>query len=495
MSASKTAAQIVKVAAKKNGVELNTRPPSAADQLVKLAEARYRFGQSDEGEPFAVATGGPYLARLLRGAGHSVRAELAAAYVAEHGKVPSASALTDALMALEGRAQQCDPTTLHLRVAAVPGGILVDLGRTDGMLVHVGPHQWQLRRPTDGPLFRRTKITGELPEPVSGGDLTPLWDSINVRERDREVLLGYLVAALVPDIAHPILLLTGEQGTGKTTAGRRLVDLIDPSAVPLRTQPRDEQGWGVAAAASHVVGLDNLSSISPWFSDAMCRAVTGDGVISRRLYTDSDVHVLAFRRVLLLTSIDTGALRGDLAERLLTVELERIPPDQRRTDAELAEGAEHTRAGILGALLDLLAQVLAVLPEVRGTLAERPRMADYAEVLAALDRVRGTDSLGDYLAAGQRLSRDVVDADPVGAAVDELLTHEQTWRGPAKVLLDELARLAVPGKDWPTSPRALTGRLRTLAPALRAVGVEVDTGRANGSRFVLLHRAAGSEAA
>ena len=58
--------------------------------------------------------------------------------------------------------------------------------------------------------------------------------------------------------------------------------------------------------------LDNVSDIQPWLHDAICRAVTGDGLLRRQLYTDSDVSVLAFRRVVALTSIDPGRLAATL---------------------------------------------------------------------------------------------------------------------------------------------------------------------------------------
>jgi hypothetical protein len=52
------------------------------------------------------------------------------------------------------------------------------------------------------------------------------------------------------------------------------------------------------------VVLDNISGIPDWLSDALCRAVTGDGMVRRRLYENDDLTVLAFRRVVALTSID-----------------------------------------------------------------------------------------------------------------------------------------------------------------------------------------------
>lgn len=97
-----------------------------------------------------------------------------------------------------------------------------------------------------------------------------------------------------------MLALLGEQGTGKSSATKNLVQLVDPSPVPLRKPPRDADGWVTAASGSWVVGLDNLSTIPPWLSDSLCRAVTGDGDgdVRRELYSGDGLSVFSFRRVI-----------------------------------------------------------------------------------------------------------------------------------------------------------------------------------------------------
>src|SRR5258708_22718394 len=99
-----------------------------------------------------------------------------------------------------------------------------------------------------------------------------------------------------------------------------------------------------------MIEIDNITTISGWWSDALCRAVTGDGWMRRKVYTDSELAVLSFRRVVLLTSIDAGALRGDLGDRLLLADLEPIPASGRRSEVELDHAIEASRARILGAL-------------------------------------------------------------------------------------------------------------------------------------------------
>lgn len=443
---------------------------SQADQLVELVEDRYRLGVSAVGEPFAVPLLGPQVVRMLRGRGGSLRAELASEYAADHSKAPSSSALADALLVLQGRAQQQPPETLHLRVAQHAGSLLLDLGGMCGRVVRVDPGGWTVL-PSGPVLFRRSEASGPLPAPVPGGSLDELRRMLNVPAADWPLVVAWLVAALLPDVPHPVLALMGEHGTGKSSAARLLGGLIDPSPAQLRSAPRDVEGWAVAAAGSWVVGLDNISTVPDWFSDSLCRAVTGDGMVRRALYTDSGLSVLAFRRVVLLTSIDPGALRGDLADRLLGVECQLIDDAGRLEEAQLAADWAAAHPRVLGALLDLTAAVLEVLPGIH--LTRRPRMADFGRVLAAVDEVMGSKGLARYAGQGAALAAEVVESDAVAAAVRALVPAggDAVEHTPAKLL--ELTSPERPGRDWPANPRALSARLKRAAPALRVVGVEV----------------------
>ena len=323
------------------------------------------------------------LAHNLRGR-DALRTRLAGQYYDKYTASPAGSALTDALTVLEGQAERNDPEPVALRVA--PAGertVVLDLGGVDGRCVLVGPAGWQMLDRVSGAV-PAVGPDGATARASRGGDLDPLATLLNVDEAGFRLVVAWLVAALFPEIPHPILALVGEQGTAKSTAARLVVSLVDPSPAPLRTPPREMRSWAAAASASWVVALDNVSTIPDWFSDTLCKAVTGDGIVERALHTDDDINVLTFRRCVALTSIDAGRLAGDLAERLLTVELARIPPSSRRPDADIAAAYESAKPAILGALLDVTVRVLAELPNVR--LDELPRMADFARILGALDR-------------------------------------------------------------------------------------------------------------
>ena len=447
--------------------------PPQAEILAAMAEDWFTFGQSTEGDLFALPNDGSggRVAMPLRGV-RSLRAELAAGYLKRFGRPPSSNALGDMLGAIEGKCSSTEPAPLYLRIAERDGTVWLDLGRRDGLAVRINAKGWTTT--TDYPvIFRRTALTGELPEPVLGGDLNELRELINVTAEAWPLLVAWELSTLFPSVPHPILGLLGEQGTGKTFAARLLVSTVDPSPAPLRTQPRDLAEWGTAASGSWLVGLDNLSSLPDWLSDALCRAVTGDGIVRRRLYSDSDLSVLAFRRCIVMTSIDPGALAGDVADRLLAIELERIPDTQRKLDAALARAWSAVHPNVLGGLLDLAVKVREVLPTV--ALERLPRMADFALVLAAVDQVLDTKGLASYLNQRTVLAADVVESDPVAATVRDFMIKRkgEAFVGSAGTLLGRLAP-EHPGRRWPTTPKALSGRLTRVAPALRAVGIEVE---------------------
>lgn len=468
-----------------HAVKPASKGDSTATRLVRLAESRFRFAQADDGRAFAVPLDGPAIARPLDGTRTSLRAELAAAYFTEHASAPSRSALTDALGVLDGRAATADRERLHLRVARDADRIVLDLGTPSGECVVIGPHGWAVM-PEPPVTFRRTELTAALPRPQSGGHVEELRRLVNVTDDAWPLLIGWLLAVLF-DLPRPLLFLTGEQGTGKTTAARTIAQLVDPSPAPTRAAPRDLEAWVTAAAGSQVVALDNLSTISDWLSDALCRASTGEGMVKRALYTDDGLAVLTFRRAVILTSIDAGAMRGDLGERLVPVELERITSDRRRTDDELAATFALLHPPILGALCQLAADVLAQLPAV--VVADLPRMADFGRMLAALDLVTGWDSLAAYRASVEQVAADVVQGDAVAMAVLDLLEElpAGAWHGSPTDLHRALDRHRHDAAAWPRSPKALSGQLARLTPALRAAGVEVARERSGnrGRTFTL----------
>lgn len=444
---------------------------SVASQLVDMARNDYRLGISDTEEPFGVRSDRPHIARMLRGGKTGLRAELAQRYFNENGAAASQQALGDACMVLEGYAAQEHPTQVHLRVARHAGVVYIDMGDAEGRIIKMNNQKWSITSTGVPVLFRRTKLTGAYDEPQPGGNLAKLREFVPINDESWPLLVAWLVSALItPDVAHTILALIAEHGSAKSTITRCLVDLIDPSPVPLRQAPRDQHAWTTAASASWIVALDNMSGVLPnWLSDCLCRAATGDGDVRRALYTDNDVSVLSFRRAVIFNGVDLQVTQGDLADRLLRIDLQRI--EHRLTDEELTSKWHHARPVILGGLLDLAAKVHNRLGST--VVHDPPRMADFARVLAAVDAVLNTNGLAHYRQQRRRLAADTLDNPFTAALIQKNLTVENKTSAEVLAALIPTDAENAP-KDWPKNTRAVTAQLTRDAPALREQGWQID---------------------
>lgn len=454
------------------GAGRSTGKKSVAQLLVELALECFDFGVDTNDKPFAVAKGG-HVTRSLRGDKRSVRKELGGLYYRMTGKTASQNALAEAMDVLECLATATEPVKLSLRVARPNDDeIYVDLGNQAEQVVRITPDGWEvLDGDADVPvLFRRTALTLALPTPEPGGDLDQLWTFVNApRDHDRQVIRGWLVGAvMLVGLPCPILALLGEQGTAKSSALRRTFQLFDPSKAEVRMPPKDATKLMHSLNSSRSNGFDNLSSLRKWESDVLCQAVTGGSDVDRALYTDDEQRIIEFQCVVGFTGIDVGALAGDFAERCVWAELSVIPSTERRSERELNALWNEVYPSMVGGLFDLVAQTLRMLPKVN--LAEKPRMADFAEVLAAIDLAIGTNGLEHYMLSHELVSAEIVATDKFLAAISAQVTRR--WEGSGKALYDLLPR-PVDDRFWPEQ-RGVSGKLKKVAPDLRKAGWVVE---------------------
>jgi len=107
---------------------------------------------------------------------------------------------------------------------------------------------------------------------------------------DREWMLYVLtiVGWFRPTGPYPVLIVNGEQGSGKTGTVRKARRLGDPAKVELAKPPRSEDDLIIAAKSQWLVGYDNVSSIDEDLADALCRLASGTGLQTRKLFTNDE---------------------------------------------------------------------------------------------------------------------------------------------------------------------------------------------------------------
>lgn len=408
-------------------------------------------------------------------------------YRAQTGRVPNAEAMRSALDMIEAQAKYDGPERqLYVRVAERDGRIYLDLADEEWRAIEIDAAGWRVI--TDVPVrFRRPAGMKPLPEPRHGGSLQTLRRFINVQtDSDFVLAIAWLLTCLRGRAPYPVLVISGEQGSAKSTCTALLRALIDPYVAPLRALPRDERDLFVTAVNAHVLAFDNVSTLPPWMSDTLCRLATGGGFAVRQLYTDQGEVLFDAARPVILNGIEDVVTRPDLADRGLFLHLAPIPEDRRLPEAEFWANFEAARPHILGALLDAVVVGLERLPTTK--LDKLPRMADFALWGAACESVLGPPGTFEAAYRGNRDDAvdSVLDADPIAAAVRSLMVTRDTWAGTASDLLGALTEQAgertTRTKVWPQTPRALGGRLRRLATNLRSIGIDVEFDREGRAR-------------
>lgn len=412
----------------------------------------------------------------------------------ETGKALNSEAASAAMNLLEAQALfNGKEHAVHVRVAEHEGKIYIDLCNETWQAVEISEQGWRI---VDEPhvRFRRSRGMIALPTPDLGGTIDQLRAFLNVDDDAWRLVLAWLIASMRPRGPYPILALVAEQGSGKSTVGRLLRELIDPNAAPLRAEPKDGRDLTIAANNSWCLAFDNLSHVPSWLSDALCRLSTGGGFATRELYTDQDEIIFDSQRPLLVTSIEDVATRSDLLDRCLLVLLPTIPEDRRRPESELIDAFEKVRPQILGAIFDTVAVALKRLPTTK--LSSLPRMADFALWATAAEEAFGWPT-GTFLATYQRNRASVnevaIDAEVIAEPLLQLLDERGRWEGSASELLrvleerlgDKVRRIS----GWPKNARSLSGHLKRVAPNLRAAGWTMDQDRSSKKRSWVIQRA------
>lgn len=446
-------------------------PGRERDLLVEIVTVLkfYELGRTDDDKTFLAPRNSADHAVFLGSRG---KRELAATFYAEYGCAAGRTATDEAWATLEGIAGTQPPTTLPMRVAREADddieAIHVDLGYSRLALIY--PGSWEPWHRQQGVMFRRSKAMREMVDPVRGGDATRLFELLNVAPANRDLFLAWVASSFIPDIPHPIAVLRGEQGAAKSSTARCVSRLIDPCIASTQKPPRSEEEWAHACSARWLVSVDNVSNVPEWWSDALCRTVTGDGWLRRQLYTDDEVTVSAWRRVVLLNGITLGAsLRPDLAERLILFNLDR--PAQWLTETEVDATLDAIAPSVLGGLFDMLALTLEELAEIEPI--RDLRMADFATYLAAFDKANGTDALNSYRRQVAEAFDEALAADPLAGAVLSMMEGRDEWAGTSadlKRMLD--AHRPIDDGYWPKTAHHLSTALTRSAPSLRRAGIE-----------------------
>jgi hypothetical protein len=476
------------------------REATTADELVELVRQRSELWHADDGTCYATLNEAPR--KTLRidtkafGEWLSYAHYQRTAGEGTPGHAASDVAIRTARMVLTGiTTNEGAEMAAYLRTARLGDAYYIDLGGEDWSAVEITASGWRV---IDSPPVRfwRSSTTRPLPIPVTGGDLSVLWEFANIPEAARPLVLAVMLESWRPETPFPLLELVGQHGSAKSSTQSRLRACIDPNAINLRAAPKSVEDLYVSAGVNWCCSLNNLSHLSANLQDALCNLATGGGFAGRTLYTNSDETVIEAKRPVMLNGIVPLVTAQDLTDRVVHIELPQI--QTYRSETDLDADFEKACPRIFGALLDLFSAALATLPNVQ--IARPPRMADFARLGEAMMRAQGRPP-GAFIALYEGNRRDSVarnlEASPVAMAICHLAESKRNgsplvFEGTMKQLLERLTDYRDQQEAWPKSPRGLGDTLRRQRPALAQVGIEVEITQP-GKRGVMVYIRRGGE--
>jgi putative DNA primase/helicase len=384
------------------------------------------------------------------------------------------------------------------RAAEHDGRIHLDLGCPRWRAVEIDLTGWRVVDAVPVK-FLRSRGMLPLPEPEAGETIELLRKFVDVDgDADFRLFVALLAAALRPSGPFPILSVTGQAGSSKSTLAKIVVLLVDPKTPPSSGAPRDERDLFVSASNSWLLSYTNLSSVPQWLSDALCRLADGEGFKTRQLQTDRAEIIYSGARPIILNGIGNLAKQPDLAERALPMTPPPLLDHRRREEREFWAAFMAARPAILGALCDIVAGGLRRLPDTRPD--RLPRRADFARWGAACARGWGSDAaefLHDYEENRSDAAAAAAEASPLLPAIEAVLGRTglaaEGFAGTASELLDRLGEVCTEperrARWYPANASQLGGALERIAPLLRSRGIEFkrykDRDRKRTRRIVL----------
>ena len=475
-----------------DGHDGKTQRKSQATQLVELAGEDTEFFHSPDREPFADILSGDHR-EVWPVKSKAFRHWLAGRFYQNTKGAIGGQSMQDALSVLSSKALfQGEEKNVSVRVADYHGAIFLDLGNVDWQAIRITTHGWELTN-VSPVAFRRPKSMMALPVPIRGGSIELLRGVVNISDDIQWTLfIAYILSAFRPRGPYPVLVLDGEQGTGKTYIAQTVKSLVDPARAGNRGEPRDVRDLMIAATNGWMLSFDNLSRISPELSDGLCRLSTGGGLATRELFSDAEETIFDAERPVILNAIGDVVTRPDLLDRAVILTLDPITNTQRREEIVLETQLNSIRPLVLGALLDAVSYGLRTVNSVR--LPSLPRMADFAVWVTACAPALGwkPDRFIDAYFTNRSNAVEIgLEASPLVGPLRTLISNGP-WDGTASELLTRLTEIGGDTvrktKDWPTRPNALSNALRRLAPALRVTGLIITRQKSSDERSIRIEQ-------
>ena len=349
------------------------------------------------------------------------------------------------------------------------------------------------------PKFIRKSVSAKqvMPKKQDNASLEGLLKPyLNLSNEQMTLLLITLIAWFIPDSPKVILLLTGQQGSGKTVLAKIIQRIVDPVNHEAVFMPKGTKNIGVVIASHYVVSFDNLSEITGEVSDLLCQVSTGGSIMNRQLYTDGEASILSFKNCLILNGINDIAAKPDLLDRIVHFELKNLEK-KRLTEERFWNAFQKDLPAILYEIFDILHKAIKEYSNI--TLEYPGRMADYETWGCAISKVIKGDEkyfLEAYKENRLSINANIIEDNDLCSLIldfikkskkEKLIFSPTAFYSELKSQARKNDISATNSKIFPESPAALTKKLEPFIPDLKKAGIEINRSRSgNRGRLIII---------
>jgi hypothetical protein len=381
-----------------------------------------------------------------------------------------------------------------VRLQSINNQVILDVCDSHSTRIVLADGEYVLVTEGDETDFIRYASAEALTPPSDNPNLDALGEFIELPIMQLLLLIAWITFVMThakgPETSYPILVLRAGQGSGKTTLCKFLMLIIDPRSYGVQKLTGKLDDLSTMIKTTHMIVFDNVRGFTRDMADSLCQTSTGGSHRKRMLYSDSDEVTLNLQSVVVLNGIYAFIEQPDLQERCLSIQLNAIPKEKRKTDAEIMARFNEVLPDLMAGFLSLAAKALVHEQDVE---VKYPmRMMGFATWLAAIElalKEVPTELFNDihvgalqhaYSENLRQASLDNLYQNELAAAVMELAKKHHSWSGTPTELFNKLnadyGEQVTRARHWPKTAISLGKRLRPLEASLAEHGVIIDFG-------------------
>lgn len=368
---------------------------------------------------------------------------------------------------------------VRLRVAQDGDAIFVDLCDAEDRVMRISVQGGLriLEGEDDCPVaFRRSN---QLPLTYDeNGTLNDIRSLVNMTDDQFVIFMACAVDMFFADTPSPVVNITGEFGSAKTSATLVMRTLIDP--VLAMTAPYSGKIDDLLLRAWHnaVLTLENMSKLTS-ISDTLCQICTGTGFETRALYTKGDLFTINVKRPVIINGIDPTKYAADLISRMVNIELKQA--ETKISEREFKRRLDAAAPKMFFATIDLVRRTMIELEaiDVEEYAQRNTRLSTFTAIGEACSRAMGREH--DWFVS---LLEDQQEEAQLDAAMDNVVyTALNVWGADRsgeevliapQALLRDLKNIAIEHdlgvQRMPITAASFGREMKNVIPMLRKLG-------------------------